>query len=29
MKIVLETGQKFNAERNGGNGEDLYSEGLY
>ena len=29
MKAVLASGQPFNAERNSGNGEDLYSEGLY
>lgn len=29
MSIVKESGQPFNAERNGGNGKDLYSEGLY
>ena len=29
MKIVLENGQRFDKERNGGSGEDLYSEGLY
>ena len=29
MRAVLESGQPFDAERNGGNGEDLYSEGLY
>ena len=29
MKIVLENGQRFDKDRNGGNGEDLYSEGLY
>ena len=29
MKIVKESGQLFDPERNGGNGFDLYSEGLY
>lgn len=29
MKIVKMSGQSFNAERNNGAGEDLYSEGLY
>lgn len=29
MEAVLASGQLFNAERNSGNGEDLYSEGLY
>jgi hypothetical protein len=29
MKIVLENGQPFNSERNGGSGKELYSEGLY
>lgn len=29
MKIVKESGQPFNAERNGGSAEELYSEGLY
>lgn len=29
MKVVKESCQPFNADRNGGNGEDLYSEGLY
>lgn len=29
MQVVKESGQPFNAERNGGNGNDLYSEGLY
>lgn len=29
MKAVKASGQPFNAERNSGNGEDLYSEGLY
>ena len=29
MKIVKESGQPFDEKRNGGNGEDLYSEGLY
>ena len=29
MQIVILSGQPFNAERNGGNGFDLYSEGLY
>ncbi len=29
MQIVKENGQPFNAERNKGNGKDLYSEGLY
>lgn len=28
MKAVKESGQPFNAERNGGNGEELYSEGF-
>ncbi len=29
MDIVLENGQPFDAQRNSGNGRDLYSEGLY
>ncbi len=29
MKIVQANGQPFDAERNKGNGKDLYSEGLY
>lgn len=29
MKLVIKSGQPFNAERNSGSGEDLYSEGLY
>ena len=29
LKIVKENGQPFDAERNSGNGKDLYSEGLY
>ena len=29
MKAVKESGQPFNAKRNSGNGDDLYSEGLY
>ncbi len=29
MQAVKASGQPFDAERNGGNGEDLYSEGLY
>jgi hypothetical protein len=29
MIIVKQSGQKFDAKRNGGNGLDLYSEGLY
>jgi hypothetical protein len=29
MKVVKESGQPFNAERNSGSGEELYSEGLY
>lgn len=29
MKAVKESGQPFNAERNSGNGDELYSEGLY
>ena len=29
MQIVKESGQPFNAERNSGSGEELYSEGLY
>lgn len=29
MKVVLESGQPFDAKRNSGNGENLYSEGLY
>ncbi|MBL4766302.1 MAG: hypothetical protein JKY94_01015 [Rhodobacteraceae bacterium] len=29
MQAVKASGQPFNAERNGGNGHDLYSEGLY
>lgn len=29
MQIVLKNGQPFDAKRNGGNGEELYSEGLY
>ena len=29
MRLVIASGQPFNAERNKGNGKDLYSEGLY
>lgn len=29
MKIVKQSGQPFDEKRNSGNGEDLYSEGLY
>ncbi len=29
LKIVKANGQPLNVQRNGGNGEDLYSEGLY
>jgi len=29
MQIVKASGQPFDAERNSGNGQDLYSEGLY
>ena len=29
LKVVKENGQPFDAERNSGNGKDLYSEGLY
>lgn len=29
MNIVKATGQKFDQERNGGSGDELYSEGLY
>lgn len=29
MKMVLKNDQRFDKDRNGGNGEDLYSEGLY
>jgi hypothetical protein len=29
MRVVRENGQPFNAERNSGSGDELYSEGLY
>jgi hypothetical protein len=29
MKAVLENGQPFSLKRNGGSGEELFSEGLY
>jgi len=29
MIVVKASGQPFNAKRNGGNGKDLYSEGIY
>jgi hypothetical protein len=29
MKVVIASGQPFDAKRNGGNGDELYSEGIY
>lgn len=29
MKVALESGQPLDLKRNGGNGKDLYSEGIY